>query len=370
MELAKDIMSKNVITGKKEESSAKIISKMEKYNTKEIPIVDNKKLVGMVTFFDILDMIKYPESKASNVMFMPPTVTPNTPIDEIIPLMVKTGLEAIPVVENESLVGIISDYDILNKYRNSKLISGLKVKNLVRKTNFYIEPEDNIAKARRIMINEKIDRLPVLKNGKIIGMVISIDILRAINKPIKKVRKGNRVGKQIKVLNFLISNVMRKDIPLLKDEMSIKDALKKLLLNELKGTVVISKDGKLEGLLYRFDILKEIAKKITKEGIWITFPSSEIHPDMLAIVKEKIARKARKMKAFMPNLNEIRVHIKQIHGKTNDHIYEISMRFLGPGLNKNVEITGYNIIYAIEEGLNKIERQLDKKKSFLKRVLH
>ena len=362
MKTAKDIMSKNVITGEKDEPSTKIISKMEKYDVKEIPIVENNKLVGMVTFFDILDVIKYPESKASNVMFMPPTINPNTPIEEIIPLMVKTGLEAIPVVENGNLVGIVSDYDILNEYKDSKIISGLKVKDLVRKTNFYVEPNDNVAKARRIMINERIDRLPVIDNGKIVGMVISIDILRTINKPIKKIRKGHRIGKQIKILDFPVKNIMKKRVPLLKEDTSIKEALKKLLLNELKGTVVISKNNELKGLLYRFDILKEISKKIVKEGIWITFPSSELHPDMLAIVKDKIAKKSKKLKSLMPNLNEIRVHIKQIHGKTTDHIYEVNMRFLGPGLNKNVKVTGYNIIYVIEDGINKIEKQLDKKK--------
>ena len=369
MKFAKDIMSKNVITGKKDEPSTKIISKMEKYNIKEIPIVEKKRLVGIVTFFDILDAIKYPESKAANVMFMPPTVSPNTPIDEIIPLMVKTRLEAIPVVKDDELIGIISDYDILNEYKNSKLIFGLKVKDLMRKTNSYVEPSDTIAKARRIMLTEKIDRLPVIDNGKIVGMVISIDIMRMINKPIKRIRKGYRIGKQSKILDFPVKNVMRKDIPLLNENVSIKEALKKLLLKELKGTIVISKEGDFRGLIYRFDILKEISKKISKEGIWITFPSSEIHPDMLAMVKDKIARKAKKLKLLMPNLNEISVHIKQVHGKTTDHIYEVSMRFLGPGLNKNVKITGFNIIYTIEDGLNKIEKQLDKRRWIFRRIL-
>ncbi len=362
MKFVKDIMTKEVITSNPEEKLSKTIAKMEKYGIKEIPVVKNNKLIGMVTFFDALDLIKYPESKVSNVIVSSPSVSLNDRIEDVIPLMVKTGFEALPVVENDEVVGIISEYDILKEYKNSDILKGFKVKNLAIKTKVHLSPDDKIGKARRIMRTERIDRIPIMEKQKLVGMVLLIDILRTIAKPQKKVRMGNRVGDISKVLDLPVKNVMRKNIPLLEEEISVKEALEKLLKYNLKGSLVVDRNQKFEGIFYRFEILKIISQKLIKEGVWVRFPSCELHPDMVQILKEKIAKKLRKLKALMPELEEIIVRIKTVHGKTSDHIYEINLKFLGPGLNKNVKVVGYNALYAIEDGLDKIQKQLDKKR--------
>ena len=362
MKTAADFMTKKVVYSTPDEKLSKTISKMEKYGVKEIPVEKNGKLLGIATFFDVLDLMKYPESKVSNATISAPSVGPKTPIDEVIILMVESGLEAIPVVEDDKVIGIISEYDILKEYENSKIFNGMKVKDLMTRKLVYLSPNDKIAKARRIMRNERVDRIPVLDNGKVVGMIILIDILREMVKPQKKVRRGLRVGKEGGMLDLPVKNVMRKNIPILNENMELKRAISELINKRLKGTVVLNSKKQLEGLFYRFEALKFISKSLAKSGVWIRFPSCELHPDMVEILKEKIIQKLKKLKSLMPNLNEVNVRIKSVHGKARDHIYEINLRFLGPGLNKNVRVNGYNVLYTLEDGLDKIQKQLDKKK--------
>jgi ribosomal subunit interface protein len=363
MILARDIMTTKVITASPDEKATKIVSKMEKYDIKEVPIVRDNKVIGMVTFFDILELLKFSDkAKASNIMFMPPTATPDTPIEDLIHLMVKTSVEAIPIVENEKLVGIVSDYDILNELKNTKLLKGVKVKDLMRKVNSYLYPSDTIAKARRLMKVEKIDRLPVLdENNNIYGMLISIDMLRLLNKPRRKLRLGYRVGDLSKVLSLPIKNVARRDVPVINENTSIKETLNRLLLNGLKGTLVANSKGELVGMIYRLDILKKIYNEIAKEGVWIRI-SGDIHPEIKGEISRKIERKIRKYKRVLPTLQEIEVHIKRVHGKTQDHIYEVNMRLEGPGIKNQVKVSGYNILYAIDEAIDKLDSQITKKK--------
>ncbi len=363
MILARDIMTDKVVTAKPDEKATKIISKMEKYDIKEVPVVDDGKVVGMVTFFDILELLKFSDkAKVANIMFMPPTATPDTPIEDLLHLMIKTSVEAIPIVENGKLVGIVSDYDLLKVLKDTKVLKGVKIKDLMRKVNSQLYPNDTIAKARRLMKIEKLDRLPVFdENNNIYGMLISIDLLRLITKPRKKIRLGFRLGDISKVLSLPVKNVTRTNIPILNENTSVKEALNKLLLKELKGTIVTNARGEFKGLIYRLDILKKIYNEISKEGVWIRVVG-ELHRDIKEEINRKIERKVRKYKRMLPTLQEIEVHVKRVHGKTEDHIYEVSMRLIGPGIKNMVKLTGYNILYAIDEAINKIDSQLTKKK--------
>ena len=363
MILARDIMTTKVITASPDEKATKIISKMEKYDIKEVPIEKDGKLVGMVTFFDILELLKFSDkAKVSNIMFMPPTATPDTPIEDLIHLMIKTSVEAIPIVENGAIVGIVSDYDILKELKSTDLLKGVKVKELIRKVNSFLYPNDTIAKARRLMKLERLDRLPVFdENNNIYGMLISIDMLRLLNKPRRKLRLGYRIGNISKILSLPVKNVTRRDIPVVNENLSIKEAINKLLLNELKGTIVVNSKGEFKGMIYRLDILKKIYNEIAKEGVWVRI-IGDLHPEIKNDINKKIERKIKKFVKVLPALQEIEIHVKRIHGKTQDHIYEISLRFKGPKIKNSVKVTGYNILYAMDEAIDKIENQITKKK--------
>ncbi len=363
MILARDIMTKKVVTASPDEKATKIISKMEKYDIKEVPVERDGKLVGMVTFFDILELLKFSDkAKIANIMFMPPTATPDTPIEDLIHLMVKTGVEAIPIIENEKIVGIVSDYDILNELKSTKLLKGMKVKDLLRKVNSKLYTTDTIAKARRLMKLEKLDRLPVFdENNEIYGLLISIDMLRLLNKPRRKIRLGFRVGDISKVLSLPVKNVTRKNVPIINENLSIKEALNKLLLNGLKGTIVTNTKGEFLGMIYRFDILKKIYNELAREGVWIKVVG-DLHPEIKAEISKKIERRIKKYKRLLPTLQEIEIYVKRVHGKTQDHVYELSLRFIGPGIKNNVKVSGYNILYVMDEAIDKIENQITKKK--------
>ena len=63
---------------------------------------------------------------------------------------------------------------------HAKKVAELKVKDLMTKKVFYVEPTDTIEEAARIMSEKDVRRLPVIENGKLVGIISRTDILRAL----------------------------------------------------------------------------------------------------------------------------------------------------------------------------------------------
>ena len=89
---------------------------------------DNLEVIGIVSEYDILDALKegrtIHEFSAESIMSCghaehevcstPVTVTPETPIDDIVEIMYSLRFSILPVVKNKKLVGIISRKNIIN----------------------------------------------------------------------------------------------------------------------------------------------------------------------------------------------------------------------------------------------------------------
>ncbi|MHA1649442.1 MAG: CBS domain-containing protein [Candidatus Helarchaeota archaeon] len=95
-------------------------------------------------------------------------------------LMVRKTLGGVPVLDkNDKLVGIITQRDImLSRFRTS--IAGMTVDNLMTKNPITVSPDASLKEILTLMLKHNIERLPVLENGKLIGMVEPNSILYAV----------------------------------------------------------------------------------------------------------------------------------------------------------------------------------------------
>ncbi|MEW6222194.1 MAG: CBS domain-containing protein [Candidatus Hadarchaeota archaeon] len=104
------------------------------------PVVDkNQKLIGIVTESDVIQVLhaQTPSSAIGNVSIKllmkrtartvgdimtkrPISVTPDTTVEQILNLMVSNKLRRLPVVEDEKLVGLVSLRDVVELYRVMK----------------------------------------------------------------------------------------------------------------------------------------------------------------------------------------------------------------------------------------------------------
>ena len=101
---------------------------------------------------------------------------------------------SIPVVEDGRLVGIVTDRDIV--IRGIAAGSDPKtqrVSTVMSADPVTIRPDDDLADAEKVMADRQIRRLPVVENGKLVGIIVTAQIARAADK--------RKVGETIKEIS-------------------------------------------------------------------------------------------------------------------------------------------------------------------------
>lgn len=124
--LVKDIMTPDPITVSPEEEVVFAFEKLMKEKISAMPVVENDELIGIITATDlghnlILDKYELGTQIKSIMVNDVVCVTPDTTIEEAIKIMAENApdndiLNQLPVVEDGKLVGIVSDGDIIKLF--------------------------------------------------------------------------------------------------------------------------------------------------------------------------------------------------------------------------------------------------------------
>lgn len=129
--LAKDIMTKKVIVANIANKPSQLIDFMTSYKIQHLPITEGEKLVGIISINDLFNLISKESSASGNVSyqsidekhhvadFMTKNVVvvgENTTLEELLKLLGEGKFQALPVVENGEIRGIISNRDLVRVY--------------------------------------------------------------------------------------------------------------------------------------------------------------------------------------------------------------------------------------------------------------
>jgi CBS domain-containing protein len=106
------------------------------------------------------------------------SIGPNATVIEAIHLMDEKNVGALPVVENGKLVGIVSERDytrkVILKGRSSK---DTPVSDIMTKEVLTVNPSNSFTECMEIMTNRRVRHLPVLDGANLVGILSIGDVL-------------------------------------------------------------------------------------------------------------------------------------------------------------------------------------------------
>jgi nanoRNase/pAp phosphatase (c-di-AMP/oligoRNAs hydrolase) len=103
------------------------------------------------------------------------SVSPETPMREVQALMTDRKIRGVMVMEREDIQGIIVLWDLKKIKKDSQWDNPVKA--FMARNILTIDPSDSPTVAARIMIEKDVGHLPVVQDGKMIGIVTRTDIL-------------------------------------------------------------------------------------------------------------------------------------------------------------------------------------------------
>lgn len=121
----------------------------------------------------------------------PVTVTPSTPMTKVHQLMVYRGIRHLPVVDDGRLVGIVTDRDVRTVQPSpatsfatgeiNYMLERLTVRAVMSRPVITVPPDGALADAVRLMLENKVGGLPVMDRERLVGIITEVDLLRAFS---------------------------------------------------------------------------------------------------------------------------------------------------------------------------------------------
>jgi CBS-domain-containing membrane protein len=119
-------------------------------------------------------------------------INPNTNIAEAAKAMREDNIGALPVGENDRLIGMVTDRDIAMRAVAEERPSGnTAVRQVMSEHVYYCFEDDDIEQAAKVMAEHQVHRLPVLNRDKrLVGMLALADLARSDTDAMKTALAG------------------------------------------------------------------------------------------------------------------------------------------------------------------------------------
>ncbi|MCA1645440.1 MAG: DUF190 domain-containing protein [Chloroflexi bacterium] len=241
---------------------------------------------GTITLEDV-DIVKYthrdprpiPPDRVVEVMTRDVvSVHPDTPVGEIVRLLLDRDFRAVPVVDAEGkLVGIITNKDLVERGGLSarvELLGALGGQALERELASSgardrtaadimtpdvssVGADEPLERAAHLMAEQRIKRLPVIDEEKrLVGILSRVDVLRTMGEDYHAPEDGEpRPGTQ---RARVVGDLMRTDVPTVTADARLGEVLDAVTSTRLNRAVVVDADGHVLGVVTDADLLGKL----------------------------------------------------------------------------------------------------------------
>ncbi len=187
------------------------------------------------------------------------TVSPSANLVEARQLQQQHSIRALPVMENDKLVGIVTrrgllrlDPSFMNNDQRIMEVDPAQeiIGDIMTKNPLTADPDFRMPRAARIMLENKITALPVLENGKLVGIITSSDMMRFI------IEEFPGLKKEIPISHYMTNEVVTIDTytPLL-------EVHRLMGIKRIRSLPVVD-EGRLVGIVTRTDLMSSAPSRL------------------------------------------------------------------------------------------------------------
>ena len=267
-------------------------------------------------------------------------------------------------MENLKPVGIISQVDLIEALVGYPEIKSVNAKDLARAPPINIEVQENVGQARKTMLGRGISHLPVLRNGKLVGMVTAKDLVYTFIVPAERISSGDRVVDRVAKFPGTVADVMDKRPITLGLRSTALDVVRELSEHKKGACLIVDDQDSVYGIITPREILPLIARP--REEVKLPIYIMGFSPDEFlerSIVEEKVLRTLERGTLMNSSIDEVLIKIRKRSRMGNRTRYELVGRVITPTKQFNVSNTGWDLLSTFDRLLEKLDRVLRQAKS-------
>ena len=257
------IMASPVKTIDKDQTIPVVLGIMSKLGISAIPVTESNRLIGLITELDLVDRLGSARAgklspasiHVSSVMELnPKIVQPSTDMFDAAKLLLQRKERALPVVEDEEIVGIITNTHFVRQCRD---VDNLYVRNLQLEKPISVRLTDRVVHARQLLLAENMPGLPVFDEGKISGLVTK----KRLALGFAAFRRETPAKYQsTRLRDFLVANILTSTDLTTTPDMAVGEAAD-LLLREHQHLLPVMKKKTMVNILIRRNLVSLVANR-------------------------------------------------------------------------------------------------------------
>lgn len=206
------------------------------------------------------------------------SVLPETPVGEIVRMLLTRDFRALPVIDTEGrLLGIITNGDLVERagltarvellgvlegqaLEQQLAASGARARtaaDVMTPEPMRVTAAEPLDRAAHLMAEHRIKRLPVADDaGRLVGMLSRVDVLRTMGEgyPAPASDPGQIGDRPVRV----VGDVMRTDVPRVAADAPLGEVLDAVTSTRLNRAVVVGADGRVLGIVSDQDLLAQL----------------------------------------------------------------------------------------------------------------
>jgi len=304
--------------------------------------------VGMVMIRDILKAWNVATEKVESLVSPAPRLSPGARLSEAARLMMQDRVRALPVVEGDKLIGSVLATSIIQTIPSS-IVDKYRAQDIMTPNPAGLDVDDEVSKARTLMLRRRIDHLPIVRNRKLAGLLTSSKIVFDIYQRIEGIEGMTMVDNIQRRLAIPVKDLM--DLNPLTSEPSDKifNVLKRML--DMKATYcLITQFDEIQGIITYRDFMKLIAEEIVKSDIPVYIVGLPDDPFESEQTRTKFMRSIETLRKTMPKIQEARAVIQTREGPERERRrYEVSVTLVTPRRNYSYSSTGFELANMFDD---------------------
>ena len=304
------------------------VAKMRAANLYEIPVVNKKKLVGVLSFGSMVKKrAMVAGMKVKGMMDIPPGITAETTITEAAEMFIATNYRNMPVVKGTSLVGILSRGDVIKIVQGIKEFKDMKASDIMTYDITAVQAKEPIRNALEMMRRIDVRTIPVVdekfKLAGIIGIRDIINFSWSGGKTAMETR-GERIGNRNPV-EIQVESIMHPAVTTIKPDTTVNDAVKIMLDKNFSTLPVVEKDV-IKGVLTAYDVLELMASVKERDVVYMQISGLEEEDrfnldQMEREIQTELAKIAKMQKPMLFNM-----HVQKYNASGNTAKYSLTAR--------------------------------------------
>lgn len=284
----------------------RVVGFLKKMKSYEALVVSEGK-VGLITTRDIITAIYAPNMKVKSLVKIVPRLSRKDTVAKAAKMMSQHRIRVLPVMERGEILGQVTAQTIIRQMHQAGAWK-LKAKAVMTDRPVTVKAEDPIAKARSLMVKMQIDHLPVLENGKLVGMLTSSDIVSSLY-PVKATEMGAWVMEKQKRLKMPVKELASSQMAVCGLDESLSSLMEKLL-NQNFTYVMVTLWDEPQGIITYRDVVNLVAEPAATQDIPLYIIGLPEDPFEAEAAKTKFIRTVSLLSRSYPRIMEARSTIK------------------------------------------------------------